>query len=198
MESRQLKMKNGLEDCQNPTEFLEQFSQEDKQRSHRLLNCRLYADFQSQSVRQCDVFDVYKNCLKLLKNTRKTGNAIPISVLLCPLEVTIDLEDTFEYEFEYSLRKMCGKSFRLYMSVTLFDIFVGIFADSEVGFWILLVRVKIPRILVGIFFSNFKNLESARDEYEKEENSYILKYREGKTCDTNSRISFSDPTSFHV
>ena len=96
------KMKNGLEDGQDITEFQEKFDQDEKQRLNCLLNCRLYADFQSQSVRECDVFDAYKNCLKLVENTRKTGAAVPIAVLLCPLEDAIDLEDTFEREFEYA------------------------------------------------------------------------------------------------
>ena len=81
------KLINALEDTQNVSEFQGQFNKEEKQRLTKM-KCRLYADCQSQAVKECSVFDVYKHCLKLIEIQQ--SEAIPISILLCPLKRVIN------------------------------------------------------------------------------------------------------------
>ncbi|KAI9550834.1 hypothetical protein GHT06_005415 [Daphnia sinensis] len=79
------KMEDGLNDCQNLADFKEQFDKEESKQLSRM-KCRLYADLQSQAVREFGVFDVYKHCLKLIEQVKHTAaeNNNVIAVLLCP------------------------------------------------------------------------------------------------------------------
>ena len=79
------RMESSLDGNQNLTDFQEQFSKNEKQLVNRL-KCRLYADMQTQSVRECNVFDAYKQCLKLKEQVQTTSKAVPISVRLCHLK----------------------------------------------------------------------------------------------------------------
>ena len=89
------KMENALEDNQQVAEFKEQFDKEEKKLVLQL-KCRLYADFQSQPVRECTVFDAYKYCLKLMDQVK--SKSVPFSVVLCPLNVIFNSsKKMFEY-----------------------------------------------------------------------------------------------------
>ncbi len=102
-------MESALEDRQDVIQFKEQFDKEEK----RLLTgikCRLYSDHQTQTVRECTVFDAYKGCLKLIEEMRKKDaqikKAIPIAVVLCPLKLLDtrpdgDVEDILVDFFKY-------------------------------------------------------------------------------------------------
>ena len=82
------KLENAIESNQDFTEFKDQFSLQDKLWIARL-NCRLYADLQTQADRECGVIDVYNYCLKLVEQMRTAGKsrAIPLTIRLCPLRV---------------------------------------------------------------------------------------------------------------
>ena len=84
------KMENALGENQDLDEFKQLFDDEEKRKLDRV-KCRLYADLQSQSVRECCVFDAYKCCLKLIDQAQKTGvensQAVPIAAFLLPLKV---------------------------------------------------------------------------------------------------------------
>ncbi|XP_046463234.1 uncharacterized protein LOC124209332 [Daphnia pulex] len=84
------KFQNALEDGQTSTDFADQFEKEEVKQLNRM-KCRLYADNQTQAVRECGFFDAYKNCLKLIEEIQKsdveTNKAVPIAAVLCPLKV---------------------------------------------------------------------------------------------------------------
>jgi hypothetical protein len=79
-------------------DFVEQFDKDEKQRLANM-KCRFYADLQSSPVRQFGFFDAYFHLLKLIRkiqidNIPQLGptcnalhQAVPISVLLCPLKL---------------------------------------------------------------------------------------------------------------
>ena len=77
---------NALEDDQDPSEFKDQY-QKDKQLAS--IKCRLYADFQTSTVRECNIFEAFKHCHKLIGDVRKNGDkkVVPINIVLCPLPV---------------------------------------------------------------------------------------------------------------
>ena len=81
------KMKAALEDDQDVAEFKQQFSIEEKQQINRLVKCRVYTDLRVQPVSECNVFDAYKHCRKLVEEIQKTDSkAVVLAVLLCPLK----------------------------------------------------------------------------------------------------------------
>ena len=70
--------------------FNGQLSSTEKQTLTRI-KCRLYADLQTQAVRECTVSDVYKHCMKLIEHHQKNIEGkefqpVPISISLCPLK----------------------------------------------------------------------------------------------------------------
>ena len=86
-------------------DFKEQFNKDEKAQLTRL-KCRLYSDLQTSAVRECNVVDVYAQCLKMIKQIKNDVEnkckAIPITVLLCPLKTILELSDgrqrkSFEY-----------------------------------------------------------------------------------------------------
>ena len=83
------KMENALEDGHDLIEFQNQVTDEDKLKLNRI-QCRIYADGQSQTVRECGFFDAYKHFLKLVKKMETGGNTVPIAVSLCPLKAIQD------------------------------------------------------------------------------------------------------------
>ena len=95
------KILNSLEDRKSLTEFKGQFNKEEKQRLTQM-KCRLYADLQTQvSVKECNVFDAYNRYLKLMEQVQQS-EAVPISVLICPLKHLIGQtiegsEEPFQY-----------------------------------------------------------------------------------------------------
>ena len=98
------KWKIALADSQDLVEFKDQFDREEKKRFNRL-KCRLYADLQTQTVRECTVFEAYKQCLNLIdqiQNTKeiKNSKAVPIAVLLCPLKALVEQTGGFRGTFE--------------------------------------------------------------------------------------------------
>ena len=85
-----IKMKKSLTEKHVWNNFEEQLSKIEKRLTSQM-KCRLYADLQSQTVRECNVSDAYKHCLKLIdESQRKTGDekskAVPISISLCSLK----------------------------------------------------------------------------------------------------------------
>ena len=82
------KMENALEDLKDVTEFKEQFTREEKLSANQL-KCRLYADLQTQNVRECGVFDAYNHCLKMIHQI-KNGKSVQISIMLCPLKIILN------------------------------------------------------------------------------------------------------------
>ena len=108
---------NAIKDFQTFTEFQKNFTKEEKQGLTRM-KCRLYADLQTQPVRECNVFDAYKHCMKLISEAResdseKKNKAVPISVRLYSLKAIInetrDVDDNFlEYrDVEATLISRC-------------------------------------------------------------------------------------------
>jgi energy-coupling factor transporter ATP-binding protein EcfA2 len=95
------KMEEALNDKQDLNEFKEQF--DDKKQLTRM-KCRLYADLQSSAVRECSVFDAYKNCLKLIDQIEKTepkrSKAAPIAVRLCPLKFLMGKSGGVPFEYQ--------------------------------------------------------------------------------------------------
>ncbi len=85
------KWKTSLTGNQDVFEFKEKFDTEEKLRLHSL-KCRIYADLQAKAVRECSVFEAYKQCLILIDQVQHSSNdhensvAVPIAVLLCPIE----------------------------------------------------------------------------------------------------------------
>ena len=81
-----------LEDQSDFAEFQEQLNEEEIQ-SLRRIKCRLYADLQTQSVRECNLSDAHKHCFKLIEQIKETGDssskAVPISITLYPLKEMI-------------------------------------------------------------------------------------------------------------
>ncbi|EFX63505.1 hypothetical protein DAPPUDRAFT_112469 [Daphnia pulex] len=96
------KMEEALNDKQELNEFKEQF--DDKKQLTRV-KCRLYADLQSSAVRECSVFDAYKNCLKLIdqvqqKTEPEKSKAAPIAVRLCPLKFLMGKTGVVPFEYQ--------------------------------------------------------------------------------------------------
>jgi hypothetical protein len=89
-------MEISLTDNQNLAEFRESFDK-DKKLFISLLKCRVYTDLQGQPVRECNVYDAYKYCLKLVEQTQKTDKTIPISVQIYPLKFIKDEPVPFHY-----------------------------------------------------------------------------------------------------
>ena len=56
------KWNDSLKESQDLYQFKEKFSKEEKQLL-QLTKCRLYSDLQTEAVRECSVFDAYKQCL---------------------------------------------------------------------------------------------------------------------------------------
>ena len=82
------KLSDALEEKQNAADFQQGFNDEEKQSVSRI-KCRLYADLQTQAVRECSVIDAYKHFTKLIEEVKITdeeSRAIPISIVLCPLK----------------------------------------------------------------------------------------------------------------
>ncbi len=81
------KFENSLEDGQTVSDFTDQFEKEEVKQLNRM-KCRVYADLQSQTVRECGFFEAYKNCIKLIEQIQNpTDNkAVPIAAVLCPLK----------------------------------------------------------------------------------------------------------------
>ena len=79
------KMGTALENNQDLAEFKELFDKEEKLLIGRL-KCRLYADLQTQPVRECSIFEAYKYCLKLIEKIKIANIAVPINIILCSLE----------------------------------------------------------------------------------------------------------------
>ncbi len=86
------KFENSLEDGQTVSDFTEQFEKEELKQLNRM-KCRLYADLQSQTVRECGYFEAYKYCLKLIEQIRNltdvVSKAVPIAAVLRPLKVIL-------------------------------------------------------------------------------------------------------------
>ena len=84
------KIKNSLNEKHDWTEFEYQLAKKDKLFLKEQIKCRLYADYQTQTVRECNVADAYKHCFKLIEQVQQTyvgeSKAVPISVSLCPLK----------------------------------------------------------------------------------------------------------------
>ena len=75
----------------------------DTKEKHQLtrFNCRLYSDLQAEPVRQCNIFDAYKNIMELRElvfnfvyqndlqqlNLRNAKQIVPIAIKICPLKV---------------------------------------------------------------------------------------------------------------
>ena len=86
------KWKTSLTQNQDVFEFKDKFDREEKQRlSH--LKCRVYADLHREAVRECSVYEAYKQNLILVdqvqNSSRENNNntiAVPITVVLCPIE----------------------------------------------------------------------------------------------------------------
>ncbi len=92
------KWENSLEEGRDLTEFKEQFDKEERQFLNRM-NCRMYADFQTEAVRECSIFEAYKQCLILIdqvQNSNKENKSltVPIAVLLCPIKVILNPKET--------------------------------------------------------------------------------------------------------
>ena len=86
------KIEIALKNCKDVTDFKEQLTREEKLLANSL-KCRLYADLQTQSVRECGVFDAFKYCLKLIdqmKNPDVEGSApaVQLSFIISPLMFT--------------------------------------------------------------------------------------------------------------
>ena len=83
------KLVNAL-DSDNKSDFQENFTKEDKQHLSRI-KCRLFADLQTQTVRECNVAEAYKHCTKLIEQIKTNDNgkmtkSVPITVWLYPLK----------------------------------------------------------------------------------------------------------------
>lgn len=63
-------------------DFKDQFNKDEKAQLTRL-KCRLYSDLQTSAVRECNVVDVYAQCLKMIKQIKNdvenNSKAIPIT-----------------------------------------------------------------------------------------------------------------------
>ena len=83
------KMENALENSKDVTNFKEQLTRKEIKLLANSLKCRLYADLQTQPVRECSVFDAYKYCFKLIKQVKNADverNAtVPLFFLLSSL-----------------------------------------------------------------------------------------------------------------
>ena len=81
------KWNDSLKESQDLYQFKEKFSKEEKQLL-QLTKCRLYSDLQTEAVRECSVFDAYKQCLIFIDRVQHSRIEINnnIVVLLCPLE----------------------------------------------------------------------------------------------------------------
>ena len=101
-------MEVSLADNQNLTQFRDSFDKEKKQLANRL-KCRLYADLQSQPVRECNIYDAYKHFLKLIEQTQKMDGdkAVPISIQLCPLKVFNNQTVPFHRDVDADLTSRC-------------------------------------------------------------------------------------------
>ncbi|XP_057374125.1 uncharacterized protein LOC130695026 isoform X2 [Daphnia carinata] len=96
------KMRDALDEKQNLSEFKQQFDVKERTQLAGI-KCNLYTDLQTTIVKDCSVFDAYKNCLKFIQQVEKTGignnKSIPIAVSLCPLQAIMGQaeEDQFKY-----------------------------------------------------------------------------------------------------
>ena len=82
------KLKNALDD--NTFDFLKKINKEEKQRLTNV-KCRLYADIQTQAVRECNVTEAYKYCTKLIEQIKTDDNekmtkSVPITAWLYPFK----------------------------------------------------------------------------------------------------------------
>ena len=77
---------------------LEKFRQELKEEKHELagLKCRLYMDFKTKPVNECNLFEAYQYCIDLKRNISNDGpidirkwKGVPITIQLCPLQVLL-------------------------------------------------------------------------------------------------------------
>lgn len=100
-------------DCKpNVEKFKEEFSQEEKQQLTRL-KCQLYSDFQSEPVRECNIFDVHTHILEVKSHIFKTNDqqiknikGVPIAIQLCSLEnlftyLTVGRQSTINKLYNY-------------------------------------------------------------------------------------------------
>lgn len=107
------KIMNGLEDNKTLTEFQSQLSSEDMENAKQI-KCRLYADLQSQAVRECDIFDAYRHFNRLIDEGKRTdvGEFKPISISLLPLKclVTGEAGNLFPYrDLDEGLLSRCSR-----------------------------------------------------------------------------------------
>ncbi len=78
------KLTKALEDKEELTGFLKQFEDEEKETLARM-NCRLYADFQTEQLLECNVLDVYERLFYMIQDT-DNDKAVPINLQLYPLK----------------------------------------------------------------------------------------------------------------
>ena len=83
------KWKASLTKNQGVVEFKDKFDNEEKQRFNNI-KCRVYADLHPEAVRDCSVYEAYKQTLILVDQfqncNRESKTDVPIAVLLCPIE----------------------------------------------------------------------------------------------------------------
>ena len=84
------KLLNAWEERQNVEDFQKGFN-EDEEQSVARIKCRLYADLQTQAIRECTVINAYTHCMNLIeqfqqKTEGKEIQPVPISITLCPLK----------------------------------------------------------------------------------------------------------------
>ncbi len=95
------RMEIALEEKQDDVKFKEQFTKEEKKLVYQI-NCRVYADLQTQPVRECTLFDAYKYFLKFNQvMTSSTKEAVPVVAVLCPLRIVMKASERLENKFDY-------------------------------------------------------------------------------------------------
>ena len=105
------KWNESLSESQDLFQFKQKFNQEEKQLL-QLTKCRLYSDLQTEAVRECSVFDAYKQCLILIDQVQNSNMAVPIAVLLCPLEVFSNPSEEIKFH-DVDVNQM-ARSFRVW------------------------------------------------------------------------------------
>ncbi|KZS05910.1 Uncharacterized protein APZ42_030888 [Daphnia magna] len=94
------KMEEALDNYLDLSNFKEQFDKEDKTQLTRV-KCRMYADLHTRAFRECEIFEAYKQCYRLIQQVQDVGNneSIPIAILLCPLKAISGQVDDKHLEY---------------------------------------------------------------------------------------------------
>ncbi|KAK4015793.1 hypothetical protein OUZ56_030764 [Daphnia magna] len=94
------KMEKALDNYLDLSNFKEQFDKENRTQLTRV-KCRMYADLHTWAFRECEIFEAYKQCYKLIQQVQDVGNneSIPIAILLCPLKAISGQVDDKHLEY---------------------------------------------------------------------------------------------------